>query len=145
MRWMVKSFDELSTFELHELLRLRVEVFVLEQACIYPEIDGKDLLCLHLMAWEGEELAAYGRILPAGLSYDEVSFGRIAVKKAYRNEGLGRKLVQKALAEALKLSEGKSVVIGAQSYLEDFYEEFGFRRHSENYLDEGIEHLDMIY
>ncbi|WP_105148937.1 GNAT family N-acetyltransferase [Streptococcus suis] len=145
MQWEIKSFDQLSLQELYGILTLRVDVFVVEQACPYPEIDGKDPSCLHLLGTDNGELVAYLRILPAGLSYDEVSIGRVVIKPSHRGKGLGRPMMEQAIAYITTEWKESQIKIGAQAYLEKFYQSLGFEPISEVYLEDDIPHLDMLY
>ncbi|MFX3888770.1 GNAT family N-acetyltransferase [Streptococcus suis] len=145
MQWEIKSFDQLSLQELYGILTLRVDVFVVEQACPYPEVDGKDPNCLHLLGMDNGELVAYLRILPAGLSYDEVSIGRVVIKPSHRGKGLGRPMMEQAIACITTEWKESQIKIGAQAYLEKFYQSLGFEPISEVYLEDDIPHLDMLY
>lgn len=118
---------------------------MLEQACPYPEIDGKDPSCLHLLGTDNGELVAYLRILPACLSYDEVSIGRVVIKPSHRGKGLGRPMMEKAIAYITTEWKESQIRIGAQAYLEKFYQSLGFEPISEVYLEDDIPHLDMLY
>ncbi|HEM4702941.1 TPA: GNAT family N-acetyltransferase [Streptococcus suis] len=142
MKWEIKAFDQLSLQELYTILTLRTDVFVVEQACPYPEIDGKDPSCLHLLGTDNGELVAYLRILPAGLSYDKVSIGRVVIKPSHRGKGLGRPMMEQAIHYITTEWKEK---IGAQAYLEKFYQSLGFKPVSEVYLEDDIPHLDMLY
>ncbi|MEI4314818.1 GNAT family N-acetyltransferase [Streptococcus suis] len=141
----MKAFDQLSLQELYSILTLRVDVFVVEQACPYPEVDGKDPNCLHLLGMDNGELVAYLRILPAGLSYDEVSIGRVVIKPSHRGKGLGRPMMEQAIAYITTEWKESQIKIGAQAYLEKFYSSLGFEPVSEVYLEDDIPHLDMLY
>jgi len=144
MEWQLKTFPELTNEELYKIIQLRIDVFVVEQQCVFQDLDNKDILSKHLCAWDRGTLAAYCRIVPPGISYPEMSIGRIVNHKDYRGAGVGRKLVQQAI-EAAYLSYGKFPIrIGAQYYLKRFYESFGFIQQSEIYLEDGIEHIHMI-
>lgn len=145
MQWEIKAFDQLSLQELYTILTLRTDVFVVEQACPYPEIDGKDPSCLHLLGTDNGELVAYLRILPAGLSYDEVSIGRVVIKPSHRGKGLGRLMMEQAIAYITTEWKESQIKIGAQAYLEKFYQSLGFEPISEVYLEDDIPHLDMLY
>ena len=145
MQWEIKAFDQLSLQELYTILTLRTNVFVVEQACPYPEIDGKDPNCLHLLGTINGELVAYLRILPAGLSYDEVSIGRVVIKPSHRGKGLGRLMMEQAIHCITNEWKESQIKIGAQSYLEKFYQSLGFEPVSEVYLEDDIPHLDMLY
>jgi ElaA protein len=142
--WTDKKFDELTPVELYAILRLRSEVFVVEQNCVFLDMDNKDHASHHLMGWQGEELLAYARIVPAGISYVEFSIGRIVSSPAARGQGIGRVLLNKSIQLAYAL-HGKGVIrIGAQYYLRGFYESLGFLKASEIYLEDGIEHIEML-
>ncbi|HEM6145777.1 TPA: GNAT family N-acetyltransferase [Streptococcus suis] len=145
MQWEIKAFDQLSLQELYGILTLRVDVFVVEQACPYPEVDGKDPNCLHLLGTDEGELVAYLRILPAGLSYDEVSIGRVVIKSSHRGKGLGRPMMEQAIHFITNEWKERQIKIGAQAHLEKFYSSLGFEPVSEVYLEDGIPHLDMLY
>ncbi|HFR3264044.1 TPA: GNAT family N-acetyltransferase [Streptococcus suis] len=145
MQWEIKAFDQLSLQELYTILTLRTDVFVVEQACPYPEIDGKDPSCLHLLGTDNGELVAYLRILPAGLSYDKVSIGRVVIKPSHRGKGLGRSMMEQAIAYITTEWKESQIKIGAQAYLEKFYQSLGFEPISEVYLEDDIPHLDMLY
>lgn len=145
MKWEIKAFDQLSLQELYSALTLRTDVFVVEQNCPYPELDGKDPVCLHLLGTDEGELVAYLRILPAGQSYDEVSIGRVLVKASHRGQGLGRPMMEEAIQHITEVWGENAIKIGAQAYLQDFYTSLGFQPVSEVYLEDGIPHLDMLY
>ncbi|WP_449458631.1 GNAT family N-acetyltransferase [Streptococcus suis] len=145
MQWEIKAFDQLSLQELYGILTLRVDVFVVEQACPYPEVDGKDPNCLHLLGIDEGELVAYLRILPGGLSYDEVSIGRVVIKPSHRGKGLGRPMMEQAIHFITNEWKESQIKIGAQAHLEKFYSSLGFEVVSEVYLEDDIPHLDMLY
>jgi ElaA protein len=144
--WQTNRFDALDAKQLYELLKLRVDVFVVEQACAYPELDGKDVLpdTLHLTGRTKDgSLAAYARILAPGARFSNISFGRVVVAPLYRKTGLGHFLVKKILAEAGRVWPGRGITIGAQTYLVHFYRCHGFVPVSDPYLEDGIAHIDM--
>ncbi|WP_421433548.1 GNAT family N-acetyltransferase [Streptococcus suis] len=145
MQWEIKAFDQLSLQEVYSILTLRVDVFVVEQACPYPEVDGKDPNCLHLLGMDNGELVAYLRILPAGLSYDEVSIGRVVIKSSHRGKGLGRPMMEQAIHFITNEWKESQIKIGAQAHLEKFYSSLGFEPVSEVYPEDDIPHLDMLY
>ncbi len=145
MHWEIKAFDQLSLQELYTILTLRTNVFVVEQACPYPEVDGKDPNCLHLLGTINGELVAYLRILPAGLRYEEVSIGRVVIKPSHRGKGLGRLMMEQAIHCITNEWKESQIKIGAQAYLEKFYQSLGFEPVSEVYLEDDIPHLDMLY
>jgi ElaA protein len=144
LNWAYKSFDELTTRELYAILQLRNEVFVVEQNCVYQDVDNKDLKSFHLMAFEGEVLAAYCRILPAGLSFEETSIGRVITAPSHRGKAIGITLIEKAIQVIASTYKTNQIKIGAQLYLKKFYESFGFAQTSDVYLEDGIEHIDML-
>lgn len=145
MQWKIKEFDQLSLQELYSLLTLRTDVFVVEQACPYPELDGKDPTCLHLIGMDGDELVGYLRLLPAGQSYEEASIGRVVIRSSHRGRGLGRLMMECAIQYITEEWKEEKITIGAQAYLEKFYQSLGFKPVSEVYLEDGIPHLDMLY
>ena len=140
--WQLIPFNKLSTAQLYQLLRLRVDIFVVEQNCRYPELDGKDTLAgvQHLLGVSNGEIIACARLLPAGTSFDNVSIGRIAIKKTARGNGLGHQLLRQALQQCEKLWPEQSIDIGAQQYLLSFYLQHEFKAISKLYLDDGIPH-----
>ncbi|MCA1054054.1 GNAT family N-acetyltransferase [Rossellomorea aquimaris] len=144
MTWNLKRFDELSTIELYSILKERTDVFVVEQECPYPEIDGKDLKSYHLYKEENGEVVAYSRLLPPGVSYEEASIGRILVKRSHRGKGIATELLRRSLAFIHDEMGESTVKIQAQEYLRDFYGSFGFQAVTETYLDDGIPHIDMV-
>ncbi|HXB45332.1 MAG TPA: GNAT family N-acetyltransferase [Puia sp.] len=145
MNWSCKKFDELSPRELYACLQLRNEVFVVEQNCIFQDADDKDQKCFHLMGWQQQKLVAYTRIVPAGICYEEISIGRVVTSPSARRKGLGRNLIQQSITTANSLfGAGIPIKIGAQLYLKQFYESFGFRQSSDIYIEDGIEHIEML-
>lgn len=144
MEIQVKSFEQLSPQELYSLMKLRVDIFVVEQECAYEELDNFDQVATHILGYSQNELVAYARVLPPDTVYTQCSIGRVAVKKEARNTGFGRMLFQSALEEAQRLHKGEEIKIQAQIYLEEFYSSFGFQTISEPYTDWGIWHVDMI-
>ncbi len=142
MEWLVKTFSQLTSEELYEILRLRVDVFVVEQQCPYPELDGKDLDALHVFARNQEEIQAYLRVLRPGVSFPEASLGRVVTRP--RRQGLGTQLLQKGL-EAAEAWLGKGPLrIEAQTYARGLYEKAGFTQVSEEFLEDGIPHIQML-
>lgn len=142
--WMLKAFDDLSPNELYALLRLRSEVFVVEQDCVFLDMDDKDQYCQHLLGWDGEKLAAVVRIVPAGKSYEEASIGRVVTAPFARGTGMGRKLMEVAIHELYKLYGKVPIRIGAQQHLSKFYGSLGFEVASEPYDEDGIMHVEML-
>ena len=143
MSWELKKFDDLANKELHDIFRLRVDIFVVEQNCPYPEIDGKDPKSLHLMYKENDEIMAYARLLPPGTSYDEASIGRIIVAESHRGTGLGYELLDQAVKASLA-EYNQPIKIGAQAHLEKYYGSAGFVKASDVYLEDDIPHIDML-
>jgi len=143
MRWVLKKFQELSVDELYELLRLRAEVFVVEQTCAFQDLDNKDQPSYHLLGYLQDELVAYTRLVPPGLSYQAASIGRVVTSPAHRKKGLGKALMRESIARCEQLYNTPKLVIGAQCYLQAFYESFGFTPSGQIYLEDGIEHIEM--
>ncbi|MCW6675542.1 GNAT family N-acetyltransferase [Aerococcaceae bacterium NML171108] len=141
MTWMTKHFDELTTAELHAIYLARVEVFVVEQKCPYPEVDMLDTQSLHIFQWGEEGIAAYCRLIPEDTC---VHLGRVLVAQPYRQTGLGKTLVAHALEVCQQHFPNLPVHAQAQAYLEKFYAEFGFKAVSDVYLEDDIPHIDMI-
>ncbi|MBL1408443.1 GNAT family N-acetyltransferase [Sphingobacterium faecale] len=143
-RIVIKAFEELTNVELYEILRLRSEVFVVEQTCIYQDIDGKDLSCHHVMLYMGDMLAAYSRVVPAGLSYTEISLGRVLVNPDFRGQGLGKLIVQETIEACYAILGKADIKIGAQYHLLAMYQSLGFKPEGQPYDEDGIEHIDML-
>ena len=142
----LKSFGELTATELYEILHLRNLVFVQEQNCVFVDTDFKDQSSLHLMFKEGEQLLAYTRLLPEGVSYtDYTSIGRVVSLPAARGTGMGKALMLQSIAQIEKHFGTKfPIKIGAQLYLEQFYASFGFEKVGPVYDEDGIDHIHMI-
>lgn len=140
----VKNFDELTKKELYELLQLRSEVFVVEQDCVYNDIDGKDERALHVLGWEDGLLVAYSRCFQAGDYFDEAAIGRILVRENYRKTGYGHQIT-KASINAIKTNyKADTIKISAQIYLVMFYERHGFKTKGNRYMEDGIPHIAML-
>jgi len=143
LKWKIKAFEELTVTELYDLLKLRSEIFVVEQNCVYLDIDGKDKLALHLIGQYDDKIVAYSRIFNAGISFDNASIGRVVVDANYRDKKWGHDLMREAIA-GIKSNFGKDqITIGAQLYLKKFYESHGFVQTSEMYLEDDIPHIEM--
>ncbi len=138
------SFAALTPYELYDLLRLRSEVFVVEQNCVFLEMDNKDQDCYHLLLYQNNQLAACARLLPPGLYYAQMSIGRIVTSPAMRGTGLGKELVSAAIAACYDLFGTGPIKIGAQLYAKAFYEKFGFAQAGAVYDEDGIDHIPMI-
>ncbi len=141
MEWVAKPFGELALEELYGVLRLRAEVFVVEQACTYQDLDGLDRAAVHLAGVEEGALVAYARWYEEG---DHVRLGRIVTSPRVRGRGLGRRLVTEALQRIADEHPGRPVLIHAQAYLEGFYRGLGFERRGEPFEEDGIPHVAMI-
>lgn len=140
----VKRFDELTLEELYDILRVRQEVFFLEQGVDCEDLDGVDSFCVHMWEETAGEIAGYLRIIPAGLVYDQQSIGRVLTREPYRRRGLNRRMM-KAAIDYMKSEMGAGeIMISAQAYLTDYYSEFGFKIVSDEYLDGGIPHYKML-
>ncbi|PRY05686.1 ElaA protein [Pontibacter ummariensis] len=139
-----KPFAGLTPFELYEMLRLRSDVFVVEQNCVFLDQDNLDQMCYHLLVYKGDALEATARLVPPGLSYPEMSIGRIVTSSRVRGTGVGKKLVDRAVAECHHLFGVGPIKIGAQLYAKKFYEAFGFVQSSDVYDEDGIDHIKMI-
>ncbi|GGQ30402.1 GNAT family N-acetyltransferase [Shewanella litoralis] len=147
LTWLDVCFTELSLEQLYNVLQLRVDVFVVEQNCPYPELDGKDkhVHTRHLLGLnDRQEVVAYSRVLAPNISYPQASIGRVAVAKSARGQGLADQLMQRAIAIAKQRWPDDHIQIGAQDYLRHFYQQLGFVVNSEVYLEDGIPHLDML-
>ena len=144
MDFSIKTFDQLTPNELYEILTLRSEVFVVEQQCVFLDMDHKDQKSEHFMIWDKKNLVAYCRILPAGVSYKEPSIGRVVSSPKYRGTGAGRVLMQRAIEIARQRYGNQPIRIGAQLYLKKFYSSLGFEAQGDIYLEDGIEHVEMI-
>jgi ElaA protein len=144
MTWRLARFDELTALEVHDILQARVAVFIVEQACVFQDVDGADPQCLHLYTRaSGGEIAAYCRLVPPGVKFPEPSIGRVITTPAGRGQGLGREMMALAVKRASELWPGP-IRIGAQQYLEKFYGEFGFAKSSDMYVEDGIPHIEMV-
>jgi len=144
INWTINTFAELGPAELYSILQLRNDVFVVEQNCVYQDLDGKDKLSWHLMGWRNQELVAYSRIIPPGISYTEASIGRVVTSFKHRRTGIGIKLMEESIRIAFDQFGHSPVKIGAQVYLIKFYQSFGFLQCSNEYLEDGIPHIEMI-
>lgn len=169
LTWRFARLDELTPREVHDLLRARSAVFVVEQDCVFLDADGADVDCWHLLGYrhpspapsqgkgeeapppapgegrgEGRALAAYCRLVPPGVKFPEPSIGRVVTTAAARRTGAGRALMREAVSRAESLWPGAAIRIGAQVYLERFYGEFGFVKASDVYVEDGIPHIEML-
>jgi ElaA protein len=155
IEWRFAPFEELTPREVHDLFQARAAIFVIEQNCLFQDVDGLDPHCWHLLGYnspsplgegrgEGPALVSYCRFVPPGLKYPEPSIGRVVTTSAVRGTGRGRELIREALARADKLWPGQAIRIGAQAHLDRFYGDFGFIVASEPYDEDGIMHVEML-
>jgi len=144
MTWILKPFDELTPKELYQILQLRNEVFIVEQNCPYQDLDNKDLKAFHLMGMRDNQLIAYSRLLAPGISYRESSIGRVVSSPAARKSGMGKKLMAESILQIQHLFHTDTIRIGAQHYLKNFYESFGFIQEGDPYLEDNIPHIIML-
>lgn len=143
IHWKIKPFEALTTNELYDILRLRSEIFVVEQNCVYLDLDGKDKLALHLFGEYEGKIVAYSRLFKPGITFENASIGRVVVDANYRDRKWGHDLMREAIAR-IQLHFGESkITIGAQLYLKKFYESHGFVQTSEMYLEDDIPHIEM--
>ena len=144
MTWtFYSSFDDFTPQNLYDVLKLRQDIFIIEQECIYDDIDGLDDRSQHLILIDEDKIVGYLRIVPPGIKYDEYSLGRILVDQRNRNRGLGKKVVEKGI-EIVKSEGARAIRIEAQAHLENFYKDLGFRSVSEIYSVDDIPHLQML-
>lgn len=136
-------FSELSTRQIYDVLQLRSEVFVVEQDCVYQDIDGYDDKAYHVLFYDEDTLVAYSRILPPGTYFEELSIGRVIVKETLRSQKLGHVLMKSSIEFSLKTFPKSIIKISAQQYLIQFYESHGFVISGEGYLEDGIPHIGM--
>ena len=142
--WRTAAFDELGPHDVHNVLRLRQDVFVIEQSCVFHEIDGRDPLAIHLLGHQGDRLVAYARIFAPGVVAPDASIGRVVTDASVRGTGLGRPLMREALRVAAALAHGAPIRVAAQAHLEGFYGSLGFRTVGEAWVEDGLTHLDMV-
>ena len=143
LTWKYKTFNDLTPQELYSILKLRSEVFVVEQNCVYLDTDNKDQLSFHLCGWNENDLIAYARILPPGLAFEEASIGRVVTNPLYRKTGAGRQLMEHAIEKTLTQFKVNEIKIGAQLYLLSFYSSLGFKQSGPQYIEDGIPHIKM--
>ena len=141
----IKKFDELTSRDIYEILKIRSEVFVVEQNCIYNDVDEKDMESVHIFFKEKDKIISYIRVIKPGVSYDNASIGRVLVVLEERHRGLAKKIVQEGINYIINIWNEEKITIGAQEYLINFYKDLGFKPISQVYLEDGIPHLDMTY
>lgn len=144
MELMIKPFDKLSIHELYALLQLRSEVFVVEQTCVYNDLDDLDQQAWHLILTKDNRVAGTARILPGGTRFPQVSIGRVVVSPHFRRQNLGKLVMQEAMNFAFSHFAAREIKISAQLYLEKFYADLGFNRITEVYDEDGIPHIGML-
>jgi ElaA protein len=140
----IKKFEALTTNELYAILRLRSEVFVVEQDCVYQDLDDKDKRAIHVMGWYDNTIVAYTRIFDVKLYFNEASIGRVVVDKKYRSKGFGIDIMIASINAIKKYFSQTQIKISAQTYLIKFYNELGFKEQGKPYLEDGIPHTAMI-
>lgn len=145
MSWQMKKFDELTAEEIYEILKLRTEVFIVEQECAYQDCDGRDKNAYHLFYTQDGKIVSYLRILEKGICYDEIAIGRVLVDKKYRGNGLARESMVRAIDFIENHLKEKTIRISAQKYLINFYKSLGFKEVSDVYLEDNIPHIEMLY
>jgi len=141
--WKLKTFDELNVHELYELLKIRSEVFVVEQQCVFLDMDDKDQQCYHLLGYVNGKIGAYTRLVPPGVAYEFASIGRVVTSPLVRGSGMGKLLMEKSIEEVERIFGRVTIRIGAQVYLKEFYNSFGFEQSSNIYDEDGIDHIQM--
>lgn len=144
LHWTLIPFHQLTIDQLYKILQLRIAVFVVEQHCIFQDADDKDREAWHLCGWDGDNLVAYTRILPPGISYREASIGRVLTARSARGKNTGKELMQRSIEAVYQLLGKTAIQIGAQLYLQKFYEGFGFKKNSDVYYEDDIPHIKMI-
>ena len=144
MQITLKDFKELSPQELYDLLQLRSEVFVVEQNCVYQDIDGKDQEALHLLGYKNNVLVSYTRCFPPGVYFEEPAIGRVLVRRSERMNSYGHEIMKASIEALEQRFPGTSIKLSAQTYLQAFYESHGFQKSGEGYLEDGIPHIPML-
>lgn len=140
----VKKFHEVSASELYEILRLRAEVFIVEQDCVYQDIDNKDQKALHVIGYKNDKIIAYTRVFSEGDYFEKASIGRVVVSEQERKYGYGHELIRKSIEAIEQHFKTNEIKISAQCYLQKFYEKHDFKQVGETYLEDGIPHIAMI-
>ena len=143
MDWKTYRFDELTARKLYEVVKLRVDVFVVEQNCPYPELDDLDQQSIHLLYSENGEILAYARLVPAGVKYELPSIGRVIVREEARGRGLAKQLLERSIDYIFTEWKAPAIQLQGQVYLQEFYRSFGFQPVSDSYDEDGIPHVDM--
>lgn len=141
----IKSFSELNCTELYTILQLRSEVFVVEQNCVYQDIDGKDQKAIHILGIVNKELVAYLRIFKPGDYFENASIGRVVVHSTQRKKGFAKEIMEASITFLLEEEKVSKIELSAQLYLEKFYKDLGFKPISASYLEDGIPHIRMVF
>jgi len=144
IQWVLKRFEELNPYQLYAILQLRNEVFVVEQNCVFQDADDKDQQSYHLMGLYNNKLIAYTRLVPPGVIYNQPSIGRVVTSPSVRGTGAGKILMQQSIKTCYELFGKLPIKIGAQLYLEKFYNDLGFFKCSDVYIEDGIPHIYML-
>jgi ElaA protein len=142
--WQFKSYEALTLTELYAMLQLRTEVFVVEQNCVFQDMDGADDQAMHLLGLQDDKLLAYARCFDAGIKFKEASIGRVITQASLRGTGAGHALMQQALGSMKMVWGVQPIRIGAQARLEKFYQQHGFAAASAPYIEDGIAHIEML-
>ncbi len=145
MEWKMKKYKDLTIEELYKILKVRNEVFVVEQQCPYQDCDGKDQFSYHLFLEDNKEIIAYCRIVEKGVSYDNMSIGRVLVIEKYRRKGVARKMLINAIRFIEENLNETTIRISGQLYLKDFYKNLDFKEVTDVYLEDNIPHIEMLY
>lgn len=140
----IKRFNELDTTELYNILQLRSEVFVVEQDCVYQDLDGKDVKAIHVIGKKEGEVVAYTRVFAPGDYFAEASIGRVVVKRNQRKYGYGKVIMEGSIKAVEEELSTKTIRISAQTYLLKFYNSLGFKKEGAEYLEDGIPHVNMV-
>ncbi|APD06042.1 UPF0039 protein [Flavobacteriaceae bacterium UJ101] len=144
--WQIKSWEELTKKEFHDMIQLRETVFVVEQNCPYLDVDGKDEQSYHLFLYRQNHMVAYSRLIPRGISYNNgLSIGRVVVSPDFRGQQLARDMMKLAIQQTLELFKEDTIIISAQTYLLNFYTSLGFQSTGKEYLEDNLPHIKMIY
>ena len=145
VHWRLTAFDALTVHQLYALLQLRSEVFVLEQSCAFQDLDGSDALAMHLQGYADGRLVAYARCFGPGVKFPEASVGRIVTRGSCRGTGIGHILVERAMESIARSWGPQPIRIGAQARFEAFYQGHGFVDVGLPYVEDGINHLEMVW
>ncbi|MEP2936535.1 MAG: GNAT family N-acetyltransferase [Gilvibacter sp.] len=144
MQTEIKKFNQLTTDELYELLQLRSEVFVVEQDCVYQDVDGKDQKALHIIGRVNDKIVAYTRCFAKGDYFNKASIGRVVVDLNHRKDGLGYKIMEESITAIYNHFGEQAIKVSAQTYLSSFYNSLGFISEGTSYLEDGIPHIAMV-